>query len=68
MSKEDSFTSKLSDRRPSPISTEEVKRSPENEHLFTQLELEDKNWYEIRVNGTPPERRAYHSSFIHNQT
>ena len=26
-----------------------------------------KHWYELRLDGKPPERRAYHSSFIHNK-
>lgn len=30
------------------------------------LTLQDGNWYELRVQGQPPEKRAYHSSFIHN--
>ena len=29
-------------------------------------DLEDANWYELRVSGSQPERRAYHSSFINN--
>ena len=26
----------------------------------------DKNWFELRLNGKCPERRAYHSTFIAN--
>jgi hypothetical protein len=28
---------------------------------------EYKNWYEFRMSVKGPERRAYHSSFVHNQ-
>jgi len=31
-----------------------------------QHTIEDANWYELRVQGMPPERRAYHSSFVYN--
>jgi hypothetical protein len=30
-------------------------------------DLCDKNWYELRVDGEQPDRRAYHSSFIHQE-
>ena len=27
----------------------------------------NKNWYEVRLSGKVPERRGYHTSFVHNQ-
>jgi hypothetical protein len=32
-----------------------------------QYPIEYQNWYEFRMNAKGPERRAYHSSFIHNR-
>lgn len=29
---------------------------------------ETKNWIEVRYEGKPPERRAHHASFLHNNT
>ena len=28
--------------------------------------LEEGNWYELRPNGTQPQRRGYHSAFVYN--
>jgi hypothetical protein len=37
----------------------------ENKMALLNTDTADKNWYELRVEGLQPDRRAYHSSFIH---
>jgi hypothetical protein len=37
----------------------------ENKMALLNTDTADKNWYELRVEGQQPDRRAYHSSFIH---
>lgn len=33
----------------------------------SDFNAENQNWYELRLAGKYPERRAYHSSFLHNK-
>jgi hypothetical protein len=37
------------------------------EMSLLNTDLADKNWFELRVDGQQPDRRAYHSSFIHQE-
>ena len=54
------------------LSNEESKNET-TQNDFTrahEIEIEDEedvNWYELRVDGRQPERRAYHSAFIHEE-
>ena len=36
-----------------------------SEQSFDLATLSAQNWYEVRVHGKNPERRGYHSSFVH---
>lgn len=38
----------------------------ENEEFKIDIDAENINWYELRVEGKQPERRAHHSSFVLN--
>jgi hypothetical protein len=38
----------------------EVNKSPDTN-------IEDSNWYELRLAGKYPERRSYHSTFFHGK-
>ena len=31
-----------------------------------RINIEERNWYELRPGGQQPERRGYHCSFVHN--
>ena len=47
------------------IKNNHTESQPEELKVATNNEvLEDMNWYELRVEGKQPERRAHHSSFV----
>lgn len=45
-------------------------RTAQEEKVLNQgLERdEDENWVQLRLEGRQPERRAYHTSFVHEDT
>jgi hypothetical protein len=44
----------------------EISTQKDNEEVKIEFDAESVNWYELRVEGRQPERRAHHSSFTLN--